>query len=612
MQYQEIKQEHHEKAAAAKANRVNPKRKNMEIDAEYLRYVSDATIYNWKKCNVDVEGKLTKRANKQKSVKRILPIEYFSHKENVEAIQAILRCLDDKNIGIKSAILSFGINQLKKVGIQNKSHVEAVLSEYSDIELNPELIKWELPENEFDILGLIYQSYLREGQKNIRGLYYTPHQVALKMTNTFQMAADKTFLDPCCGSGAFLLSVSTENPENLYGMDNDPIAAMIAKINLLIKYRDFEFVPQVYCENYLKKNFLKKEKEIFDRKYDYIATNPPWGARNENYSDIPEITSNETFSMFFVKACEHLKENGVIRFLFPKAILNIKTHKDIRKYIISTAKTISVTFYTGVFSGVTTNYVDIQCEKGTGEQTFWSCDGRGKNKIDIAAICETENMTFDFLSEDDMEIIKKVKDKGKYTLKDSIWALGIVTGDNKSKLFSECHEGMEKIYTGKEIRPFVLETAKKYLKYDRNNLQQVAKEEIYRAPQKLVYKFISSKLVFAYDDSSSLFLNSANILIPRIQGMSMKSVMAFLNSELFQYVYMELYGDVKILKGNLMRMTFPQVSQKEDKILVEMVDDILQGADSKQDEINRYVFDFYGLTESQIQHVKERVYGKAD
>ena len=143
-------------------------------------------------------------------------------------------------------------------------------------------------------------------------------------------------------------------------------------------------------------------------------------------------------------------------------------------------------------------------------------------------------------------------------------------------------------------------------------MQQVAKEEIYRAPEKLVYKFISSKLVFAYDDSSSLFLNSANILIPQIQGMSMKSVMAFLNSELFQYVYMELYGDVKILKGNLMQMTFPQVSQKEDQRLVQMVDEILEGAVSKQDEINRYVFDFYGLTERQIQNVKERVYGKAD
>ncbi len=610
MQYQKTKQRNHEKTAAVIANRVDPERKNTEIDAEYLSCVSDATIYNWKKCDADVEGKLTKRANKQKSVKRILPIEYFSHKENVEAIQIILRYLDDKNIDIKSAILSFGINQLKKVGIQNKSYVKAILNEYSNIELDQELLEWELPKDEFDVLGLVYQSYLREGQKNIRGSYYTPHQVALEMTNTFQMATDKTFLDPCCGSGAFLLSVSTENPANLYGIDNDPIAVMIAKINLLIKYWDFEFVPQVYCGDYLKENSL--EKEVFDGKYDYIVTNPPWGARNEDCDDISEITSNETFSMFFVRACEHLKENGIIRFLFPKAILNIRTHKDVRKYIISTAKTTSVTFHTDMFSGVTTNYVDIQCETGTGEQTFWCCDEKKKNKIDIASICETENLTFNFLSEDDAEIIKKVKDKGKYTLKDSIWALGIVTGDNKSKLFSEYHKGMEKIYTGKEIRQFTLKKAKKYLKYDRDNLQQVAKEEIYRAPEKLVYKFISSKLVFAYDDSSSLFLNSANILIPQIQGMSMKSVMAFLNSELFQYVYMELYGDVKILKGNLMQMTFPQVSQKEDQRLVQMVDEILEGAVSKQDEINRYVFDFYGLTERQIQNVKERVYGKAD
>lgn len=40
--------------------------------------------------------------------------------------------------------------------------------------------------------------------------------------------------------------------------------------------------------------------------------------------------------------------------------------------------------------------------------------------------------------------------------------------------------------------------------------------------------------MFAYDDTSSLFLNSANILIPNIPGMSTKTVLAFLNSSLYR------------------------------------------------------------------------------
>lgn len=610
MRYQEIEQCASEREVTIRTNK--PNQKKAKINTEYLDCISDATRYNWKKCDAKIEGKLTKRANKQKSVKRILPIEYFSYKENIETIQAILDYIDENGLDIESVIFSFGINCLKKERIQNREHVKKTLRDYSGIDINKKLVEWKLPEDEFDVLGLIYQSYLNEGKKNVTGSYYTPNRVAIKMTEEFRVTGNEMFLDPCCGSGAFLLSISTENPENLYGMDNDPIAVMIAKINLLIKYRNYEFVPKIYCGDYLKGEHLEKAQEIFNKRYDYIATNPPWGAINKKCCTIPEITSGESFSMFFVKACEQLKEKGIIRFLFPKAILNIRVHKDIRQYILNVSKTICVTFYTDMFSGVTTSYVDIRCEKGMGQQALFYDDGKRKNKIDIESIYKTENLTFNFLSEDDAKIIEKVKDKGKFTLKDSIWALGIVTGDNKSKIFSEYHVGMEKIYTGKEIEPFKLKKAKKYIKYDRNSLQQVAKEEVYRAPEKLVYKFISSKLVFAYDASSSLFLNSANILIPQIPGMSIKSVMAFLNSTLFQYVYMKLYGDVKILKGNLMTMTFPKLLQAEDNMFVQLVDGILQGDESKQDEINKCIFDFYELTEEQIQYVKESVYGKTD
>ena len=215
-------------------------------------------------------------------------------------------------------------------------------------------------------------------------------------------------------------------------------------------------------------------------------------------------------------------------------------------------------------------------------------------------------------SNEDLSIVKIVKDKGKYSLKNSIWALGIVTGDNKGKLFPVRLEGMEKIYTGKEIRPYVLRSAKNYIRYDRNNLQQVAKEETYRATEKLVYKFISNKLVFAYDNSASLFLNSANILIPNIPSMSVKTVMAFLNSSLFQFVYIKLFGEIKVLKGNLIELPFPEISTADNEKLSSLVDEILNGNGTKQECIENLIFSIYGLTEEQIEYIRRTVNGKAD
>ena len=571
--------------------------------------ISDATLRNWEKLNTKTAGRLTTRANKRKSKKRILPMEYFNKRENVTFVQNILDYIDGNSIGIMSAILSLGINLLKRVNIYNYWHVTEVLKEYTEIEVIDELVSSYLPTDEFDILGLIYQSYLQEGKKNIIGSYYTPRKITYNMTKNFDLSNGELFFDPCCGSGAFLLAVSANEPNQIFGVDNDKIAVLISKINMLLKYKNTAFIPQIYCVDFLMNCSIIQQHSIFDRKFDYIATNPPWGAMDD-YSNICDITSKETFSYFFVKAFEQLKEKGTIRFLFPEAILNVKAHKDIRKFILERAGLVSITTYDDMFSGVTTKYVDIECGNGADESKFVVCAGDKKRIVGIKTVYETENVIFNLLSDDDLSIVKTVKNMGKYTLQNSTWALGVVTGDNKGKLFSECLEGMEKIYTGKEIQPYVLRPAKNYIMYDRTNLQQVAKEEIYRAPEKLVYKFISNKLVFAYDNSASLFLNSANILIPNIPSMSSKTVMAFLNSSLFQFMYIRLFGEVKILKGNLLELPFPEISAADNKKIELLVDEILDGNNAKQEEIENYIFSIYGLTNEQIIYIRRMINGK--
>lgn len=574
--------------------------------------ISKATVRNWEKLNTQADGRLTSRANKSKSPKRILPLEYFRDNDNVTAVQQILDKIDEHKTDITSAILSLGIGLLKRAGLYEKRHVANVLKDYADTDIIPELVTADLPNNEYDILGLVYQSYLREGQKNSTGSYYTPQKTAENMIKNFDFSNGQTFFDPCCGSGSYLLAVPANNPNQIYGTDNDRTAVLTAKINLLLKYRSFEFIPKIYCLDFLAGNSVTQQHTIFEKKFDYIATNPPWGAADKYNSDTAEITSKETFSLFFVKAHNQLKGNGIIRFLFPESVLNVKTHKDIRKYIIDTAGLVSITKYEDMFSGVTTKYVDIECGNGADKEQFMFYSKGIGRMISVGTIYETENLNFNLLSDEDISIVQIVKGRGKYFLKNSIWALGIVTGDNKGKLFEEYHNGMEKIYTGKEIQPFILKPARYYILYDRNNLQQTAKEEIYRASEKLVYKFISNKLVFAYDDSSALFLNSANILIPNIPSVSIKAVLAFLNSELFQFMYMKLFGEVKILKGNLMELPFPEISEKENNTLTKLVNDILNGEETKKKDVEEYVFSIYGLAKEQIDYVRRTVNGKID
>lgn len=574
---------------------------NVELQVNTL--ISNATMRNWSRLNYSANTKLNSRANKKLSKKIIVPIEYFSNANNVKVVEDIIEKVRQSDCDIFDAMYSLSINLLTKQNLIDKLHIQQTIGEYQNRNLIKTLLNVFLPNDEKDILGIIYQCLLSEGEKNITGTYYTTKSITDNMTAHLDFSHGEKFFDPCCGSGAFLLALNNAKPYQIFGVDINPIAVMIAKVNLLIKYSDYEFIPQIYCFDYLASNNVYKEQ------YDYIITNPPWGVTSDILSISNKIVSKESFSLFFEKAFWQLKENGIIRFLFPESILNVKTHKDIREYILHNGDLQQITYYPNTFNGVTTKVIDILHKKAAQSPFVVIIKNNTSITVPKTVFQQTENYVFNVLNENDIAIIEKVKLKGKYNLSNSIWALGVVTGDNKTKLKSNFENGLEKIYTGKEILPYRLKSAKNYIYYDRKQLQQVAKEEYYRAKEKLVYKFISNKLVFAYDDTASLFLNSANILIPQIPNMSIKTVLGFLNSELYQYLYCTLFSEIKVLKGNLIELPFANITQTQDKLISEYVQYILDGNDDYIIKLQSTIYKLFDISDSQIKYIREKING---
>ena len=571
--------------------------------------ISEATSRNWKRLRSKKGGRLKARANKQLSTKSILPLEYFSNKENVGDIQRFVEFCKEKEYKVEDVLYSVGVRLLKKAGILEQKHVAAVLKAMTSSEFYEHselLILPPLPSDEHDLLGLLYQCFLLEGEKNRKGSYYTPYSVAKYMTKGLDFSKNQTFFDPCCGSGAFILALEGASPSQIFGCDNDPIAVMIAKINLLLKYKSEVFEPKIYKCDYLKQHF--------NVNYTYIISNPPWGAVLFDEKNHP-ISTRESFSFFFEKAFGQLEDGGTIRFLLPESVLNVKSHRTFRKFLLENGGLQSITRYLGSFSGVQTKFIDIQStrhfdrsgtecsevEKSPAIATFsfdedFSTPLRSaRNDVSLQCFYLTKNLNFNLLSDSELKKVQKILAKRKYTLKDSIWGLGIVTGDNKKHLKLKRGKGFEPIYTGKEVEAYSLKQPRYFVKYKRADYQQVAKDEIYRADEKLIYKFISKNLVFAYDDSKSLVLNSANILIPRIPGMSVKTVLAFLNSGLFKFLYKSLFGEIKILKGNLMELPFPSISYETDKKLTELVDEVLKGNKEAKNSINELIYNVFEI-----------------
>ena len=566
----------------------------MRSDSEIVPIISDATINNWRKLHSDESLKLTSRANKRLSKKSILPLEYFLNKDNVVVIQRFVDSCKEKKYKIGDVMFSVGMNLLSKsdgrktVETHRNASQKIIASLQLDCRLIPEILDYQFPDDEIDLLGLVYQMLLTEGEKNTKGSYYTPFYIAKKMTRGLDFSGNQTFFDPCCGSGIFMLALENVRPEQIFGCDNDPIAVMLAKFNLLLKFPNEDFEPQICCCDYLKTSSPQTPKYL-KHLQTYIVSNPPWGAAIID-SEKKKISKKESFSFFFEKSFQQLENNGVIRFLMPESIMNVKCHKAFREFLLNNGNLASISLYSDAFSGVQTKYVDVELRRQDGDESRVKVIENDRTRfVSKSSFLLTKNLNFNLLSEEDEKMVRKILSKGKYTLAGSTWALGVITGDNRHKLKDRQGRRLEPIFTGKEIEPYTLKTPRKFIEYKRGDFQQVAKDEIYRAEEKLVYKFISNKLVFAYDNTKSLFLNSANILIPKIPGMSIKTVLAFLNSDLYEFIYKSLFDEIKILRGNLEELPFPKITEKEDELLKDLVNKVLAGDRSQIEKINKTV-----------------------
>jgi tRNA1(Val) A37 N6-methylase TrmN6 len=452
------------------------------------------------------------------------------------------------------------------------------------------------PSDQPDILGSVYQ-YLNSKRENLElGSFYTGHEVALDFVRDLVFSAGQSIFDPACGSGSFLFS-SEAGPDQIFGVDADPIAIMIAKFNYFIKFPQAE-APNLYCADFFTWSQTKSGE-----RFDYIIGNPPYGANlNLKILQPSEIVSGESFSYFLEKSFAMLSDSGVFRFLLPQALLNVKRHADVRRFILDKTNLRRIKRYKQKFAGVMSDVFLVELDKGFCEEVHFE-DGETTD-VPKSLYRSLNHNVFVQLNSRDVSILKKVTAKGTLTLEGSTFGLGVVTGDNKSKLTSAPTTNSEPIFTGKEVSKYQLSDPRNHLVFERRMLQQVAPDEIYRAPVKLVYKTISKSLKFALDRSQALTTNSANILIPKLPSYSPELVMGFLNSNLYSYLHYKLFGGVnKVAKENLSALPFPALTlEQTEKLEAFLVDAISDGRDEPfQSYLETEVF---RLTKSEGEYVR--------
>lgn len=575
------------------------------LKTDEIRQISGATIANWKRLGVD-EKTLTRRANKTESLLKVFPKNYLNNKENLAKIAAVIAWGEENEISLDSLVLSLAIRAVK-----NDSHV----SEFNKRRFTQNyFVDFELPSDELfnidydehDYLGALYQASKVEGTRNRNGLYYTPEYIVRKSVDALNKKKDLTYIDPAVGSGSFLIELVEQGipVSHVYGVDNDQIAVALATANLLLKGDGIQY-PKIVLGDFLTKDGT----DSLPNYYDVVIGNPPWGAKNLAFlSESSSLGKADSFAYFIESAVDVLNDHGMLVYVLPMSFVNVANHTNIRKLLIHNFSIKKIEMLPNLFAGVVSDVVILTVERDKQPDNKISFVKNSK-KILSAQKWYGPKYNYNLLpvSELDISIISKYTDKGAHNLSNSRWGLGVVTGNNNKYVMNEPTKKSEPIITGKEITPFNILPLNRHLEYVRENFQQVARDEIYRSGEKLLYKFISKDMVFAYDNQKRLALNSANILIPDVPGQTVKTILAFLNSEFYQYLYRILFNSTKILRGDLEKLIFPELTESTIMNIEAKVNEVMEhdASTAATHELNQMIYGYFGFNDNEISRISE-------
>ncbi len=461
-----------------------------------------------------------------------------------------------------------------------------------------------------DILGAFYQSIQSISSKSKDGSFYTPAEILTSIT----IPENAKVLDPCCGSGSILINTLSKNhnPDNIYAFDIDETALLICHINLILFFNNASISPHIK-----KHDLIFSEKmDLFsmdNEKYDFIVTNPPWGSKlSKSEKDVllhnyPLLDTTEVFSIALYNSLEKLSEKGSLNFFLPESILIVSTHKNIRKFLLDSHRNIEILPLGMAFKGVQSECVLLKLSEITTTEPQIIVKKDTTYKLNAKNISAPDYFISYNVSENDDNILNKIYSAKSVKLSaNTKFALGIVTGNNKKYVHETKATNEEAIFRGKDILPYKLKSPEVFINFTPEVFQQVAPIEMYRS-KKIVYKFISDKIVCAID-CNSLVLNSANVIISN--DYPMEILVCLFNSPIYTFIYQKKFKSKKVLKQHFQDFPLPVLSNELNKSFCDVYSDIFAGK-SNQENADKLICNYFKISDAEYNYIKVCVYGNA-
>lgn len=200
-----------------------------------------------------------------------------------------------------------------------------------------------------------YENSLAEEYKKNNGVFYTDFSLADKMLCMIKkhLSTDSVIVDPCCGTGIFLVAANKHGFTNTYGIDIDKGAVDFCIANIpSSKFTGFDFLS-VETEDTLSRLSLTE-------KVDCIIGNPPYvplsgevtlNGQHAFHRQVSDM-GNNLFIAAILRSLSLLKDGGVLSYIIPKNFLHVSSYTLLRKKLLQDYTILSIVDIGSYFKSV--------------------------------------------------------------------------------------------------------------------------------------------------------------------------------------------------------------------------------------------------------------------
>ncbi len=383
--------------------------------------------------------------------------------------------------------------------------------------------------------------------------------------------------------------------------------------------------------------------------FDVVIGNPPYGVKiqeSQYFKDKFDLITNfDSYQLFVLESYELLKQGGFTALIIPNSWMNRKSGKEFRSKIKSYKFNIGVNFREQVFedANIDTAIIIFSKEELKTNQILVSDIISPKNILsfkdyniigqDIWILLDKFNCG---LNLNIFGIIQKIEDEST-RLGESYFIIGgykpyqvgygkSIKGDFpqtiedvSNRVYHSTAKIDETFYPdikGENIHKYYITPNKQWVKWG-DWLMSPKKREYFINP-KIIVREVSGKTITAGVDYLGYFTNDTTHMILENDKVSLRFILAIINSKLIGWYFRTVYGEEndlfpKIKINELKELPIKYSSSEFRSVLIQLVDQILiiKGSNPAADvssfeaEIDQLVYSLYGLTEEEIKIIEQ-------